>query len=384
EVRRAGDVNADGFDDIIVGEWLDDTNGRAAGSVSVFAGPHGTELYRFFGDETQDFFGISFGGGGDVNADGFDDIIVGAPGDDNTGDGSGSARIFSGATGEILYQFDGDDDFDDFGFGNAIIGDIDADGFDDFMIGAPQDDNTSTNAGRVTVYSGAVGEVLYLIDGDGGFDEIGIRISGAGDINADGFDDFIIGVTKDDDNGISSGSASVYSGVTGDVLFRYSGENETDQFGSAVNGLGDINGDGFDDFSVSARSTDFAGEASGSVYIYSGANGNLLTRIDGIDELDFFGECEGAAGDLNGDGLNELIFGSSNGGIDNAGYAMVLTPVLCDIADTNCDGICSTADFGAWLIAFTSRAPACDQNTDGTCAPADLNAWVLNYNACIN
>ena len=163
-------------------------------------------LFTFDGDSADDSFGISVSGAGDVNGDGFDDLIVGAPNDDNNGEDSVSARVFSGADGSILYNFLGDSTNDGFGRSVSGAGDVNGDGFADLIVSARQGTN---NAARV--FSGADGSTLYNIVGFGtGFS---LSVSGAGDINGDGNADLIVGNDGDSSNGLLSGNARVISGA---------------------------------------------------------------------------------------------------------------------------------------------------------------------------
>jgi hypothetical protein len=106
----------------------------------------------FNGDSASDEFGYSVSGAGDVNGDGFDDLIVGVPRDDNNGSNSGSARVFSGATGQVLYTFNGDFAGDEFGYSVSGAGDVNNDGFADLIVGARLDDNNTTNSGSARVF----------------------------------------------------------------------------------------------------------------------------------------------------------------------------------------------------------------------------------------
>ena len=115
-----------------------------------------TPLYTFDGDSADDRFGVSVSAAGDVNGDGFDDLIVGAYRDDNNGSSSGSARVFSGVDGSVLYTFDGDSAGDEFGISVSGAGDVNGDGFDDLIVGADRDDNNGTNSGSARVFSGVV------------------------------------------------------------------------------------------------------------------------------------------------------------------------------------------------------------------------------------
>jgi hypothetical protein len=165
------------------------------------------------GDSGGDNFGASVRGVGDVNNDGFDDLIVGANRDDNNGPSSGSARVFSGADGSILYTFNGDSAGDQLGGSVSGAGDVNNDGFADFIVGAFGDDNNGSASGSARVFSGVDGAILYAFNGDSQGDQFGISVSGAGDVNNDGFDDLIVGAPGDDNKGGESGSARVFLSV---------------------------------------------------------------------------------------------------------------------------------------------------------------------------
>ena len=107
--------------------------------------------------------------------------------------------------------------------------------------------------GRARVFSGADGSILYSFTGDSAFDRFGWSVSGAGDVNGDGFDDLIVGAFFDDNNGFNSGSARVFSGADGSVLYTFDGDSIGNLFGVSVSGAGDVNGDGVADFIVGAE-----------------------------------------------------------------------------------------------------------------------------------
>ncbi len=306
DARGAGDVNGDGAGDFIIAAW---GTASGSGSVKVFSGADGSILFTKLGDSPGDRFGRAAGGAGDVNGDGFADFIVGADLDDNGGIESGSARGLSGLNGSTLYSYNGNSPGAFFGRTVSGAGDVNGDGFADFMVGAPGADSNGIDRGLVVVYSGVDGSVLYTKIGDSALDEFGDHISGAGDVNADGFDDFIIGVWHDNDNGFHSGSASVYSGIDGALLYDLNGDSPGDLFGQSVSDAGDVNCDGFDDFIIGAIYDDNTGLDSGNARVYSGVDGSILHDINGLHAGDNFGVSVSGAGDLNGDGYADFIVG---------------------------------------------------------------------------
>ncbi len=207
-VSGAGDVNGDGFADVIVG--VPDELNSGVGSARVISGSDGGVLYEFVGDAAGDLFGFTVSGAGDVNGDGVPDLLASAPTKDNSSPPYGSARVFSGSDGSVLHTFVGDPTTDFFGRSASGAGDVNGDGFADLIVGIPPSDS-------VRVFSGADGSVLYSFSGDSAGDLFGRVVSGAGDVNKDGFDDLIVSAPQDDNNGDGSGIARVFSGFDGNV-----------------------------------------------------------------------------------------------------------------------------------------------------------------------
>ena len=309
-VDGAGDVNQDGYDDLIVGVAFNDDNGVSAGCARILSGADGSILYTFYGDSAGDVFGGSVGGAGDVNQDGYADVIVGAQSDDDNGDDSGSARVFSGLDGSILYTFYGDSAGDVFGVSVAGAGDVNQDGSDDLIVGAMADDNNGASSGSARIFSGADGSILYTFHGDSPGDLFGGSVHGAGDVNRDGHADVIVGASFDDDNGVKSGSARVFSGIDGSILHTFYGDSRNDLFGGSVAGAGDVNRDGSDDLIVGAHFDDDNGADSGSARVFSGLDGSILYTFYGDSAGDAFGGSVAGAGDVNQDGYPDLIAGA--------------------------------------------------------------------------
>jgi hypothetical protein len=329
-VSNAGDVNNDGFDDIIVGApWAAPGGLFGAGSAFVYSGADGSILYQFHGAAANDNLGNSVSNAGDVNNDGFEDVIVGAPYTALAGGAYGSAFIYSGADGSILQRFDATASSGTFGHSVSNAGDVNADGVDDVIIGAwAADPGGLSNAGSAFVYSGTGGAYLYRFDGLTAGDYLGDSVSNAGDINADGFDDLIVGAWAAAPGGLNdAGSAFVFSGANGSVLHQFDGAAAGDYLGDCVSNAGDVNADGFDDLIVGAPSA-IPGliTSAGSAYVFSGADGSTLYQFDGSAIYDYLGYSVSNAGDINADGFADLIVGAVGmdpGGLGYAGSALV-------------------------------------------------------------
>ena len=328
-VAGAGDVDQDGHDDLIVGAPQAHTNGADSGSARVLSGADGSVLYTLYGSTANDLLGSSVAGAGDVNHDGFDDVIVGVPGADLYGPDSGSARVLSGVDGSILHTFHGDYLGDSFGWSVDGVGDVNHDGFDDLIVGAPRHDDNGTDSGSARVLSGKDGDILYTFLGDSAYDNSGYSVAGAGDVNQDGYGDFIVGAFGDDDNGLNSGSARVLSGIDGSILYTFYGDYSGDSFGWSADGVGDINQDGYADLVVGAPLADDNGTDSGSARVFSGIDGSVLHTFIGDHVGDLFAWRVEGVGDVNQDGYDDLIVGAPHAdtnGVDS-GSARVLSGI---------------------------------------------------------
>lgn len=296
-----GDANGDGIPDFLVGADGTDVSGMPnAGSAFLYSGANGVLLQRFDGGTASDRLGIDVDGVGDIDGDGRTDLIVGAyNASPPSGSQAGSAMVYSGATGALLFSFDGEATQHLFGQAVAGAGDVDADGTPDFLIGAPYAAPAGiANSGSAYVYSGATGLLLHQFDGDslGTNAFLGTTVDGGGDVNGDGHADLLIGS--------SAGQVFVYSGATGGLLHQMSSAAST--FGQDLTTVGDLDGDDISDHMVGAR---FA-SGGGKVFLYSGANGSLIEQLDAPTSPALFGASLADAGDVNGDGITDLLIGA--------------------------------------------------------------------------
>ncbi len=328
-VAGCGDVDGDGIADFIVGARA--TSSYDAGSIFVYSGATGILLFRKDGLGDMQL-GFSVSGAGDVNGDGRADFIAGAPFADPAGlTDAGSAFVYSGLDGSLLFEKDGGASGDASGWSVAGVGDIDGDGKSDFIVGSRfAASGGLIDAGSAFVYSGADGSLLYKKSGAAFGDEFGVSVAGIGDVTADGRPDFIIGAWKANPNGAEgAGSVYVYSGLTGSLLYQKNGVGPSDGFGNSTAGAGDVDGDGVADFIVGAPQASPAGLTSaGSAYVYSGSSGALLFQKNGAVAGDRMGFSVAGGGDVNGDSRNDFVISAPNAdpnGLDAAGSVFVFS-----------------------------------------------------------
>lgn len=217
-----GDLSGDGTGDLLVGAPLDGV--LVEGSVRAYSLGTGTLIYKI-GGGNLDQFGTDIDAGGDVNGDQVPEFIVGAP----SGPGSGSAayaRVCSGINGKKIFDLEGDDDdniTDFYGVSVAHAGDVNGDGIDDHLVGAPVEDKGHLNSGRAWLYSGKTGGVLYAFDGQLAGAELGTTVAIIPDLNGDGRADILVGAPEDDGPGPDAGRVLVYSG---NDLFHFAEPHE--------------------------------------------------------------------------------------------------------------------------------------------------------------
>ncbi|MBD3216337.1 MAG: hypothetical protein GF311_27230, partial [Candidatus Lokiarchaeota archaeon] len=296
----------------------------------------------FFGEAPQDLSGYSLSIRGDVNGDGYDDILIGAPTDEKDIKNEGRVYLFFGES-EISLNincsnadviFCGEESYDAFGSSISTGGDINRDGYDDILIGAP---DYNSSRGKTYLFFGKASgwtKEINALNADISFfgeelgDKSGSSVESVGDINGDEFDDILIGAPSYNSSrgktylffGKASGWTTENNCSIADIFFN--GENTGDCYGISVCNAGNVNGDRYDDILIGAEKNNEGGSGSGQTYLFFGrSNGwsqemnSYLANASFIGEppitgYDVSGRKIAYAGDINGDGYDDILIGA--------------------------------------------------------------------------
>lgn len=336
-VSGAGDINGDGYDDVIVGSPQYTTNIDPEGVAFVFHGSdHGLSSSPDWLSNgiKGSRFGHSVSGAGDVNGDGYDDVIIGAPyyKVDFGGSGvpqSGAVFVFHGSDiglGEDpAWEMLAEAPDIDFGFAVSDAGDVNNDGFDDVIVGAWKYESADeqANEGKVYLYLGGLTGLsdtpVWTFECNSPTASCGRTLASAGDVNGDGFDDVIVGAQNYDGDFDQEGAAYLFFGNAGGLSispdWTIQGGQENAMLGSSVSGAGDVNDDGYDDVLVGSQGYS-TGELilNGATFAYYGSSTGLNTTQDwvtyGEEDGSRYGCSVHSAGDINQDGYGDVLIGS--------------------------------------------------------------------------
>jgi len=300
-VATLGDLDGDGRSEFIAGAPF---AGGNRGAARVYDGATGGVLGTFTGDGPLDELGTSVGGAGDVNNDTVPDIIIGAPEDSG---GDGYARIYSGLNGSEIRTLTPPSPGSSFGISVAGLGDLDGDGFSEVVVGAFLDNTNGFSRGRAYVFAGIDGSIMHTFEGAADFDWLGYSVACAGLVDGDAVPDIAVGAYGVDVGGDASGRAYVYSGADWSELLTVDGNTVNENLGWSVDGVGDTDGDGFGDVLVGSP---FGG--AGRALVVSGADGSTLHEVHGTGAGDTFGRSVlGFGGDVNADGHPDFAVGAA-------------------------------------------------------------------------
>jgi hypothetical protein len=359
--RNIGDVDGDGVPDVVTSAPTSAVGGKDAGRIYVYSTKTGKLLWTADG-QAGDQLGTGVEGAGDTNGDGIPDVIASAP-------GGGYAKIYSGRDGRVLLTLKAENPNDQFGQHADGVGDVNHDGFADVIVGAPNNGAGGENAGRAYVYSGKDGHILLTLTGERAGDNFGSAVAGfadknrilllvgapnagpkqtgrtyvydmlsakpkftieadetgaalgamflsvPGDVDGDGVPDVYASDWVNSAKGPRTGRVYVYSGKDGHPLFTFTGETAGEGFGTSPSVAGDVDGDGHADLIVGAWQYSGAAVGGGRAYLYSGKDGHLMKTFTCRTPGDTFGFDAVTMGDVDGDGTADFLITSGWSGV---------------------------------------------------------------------
>ena len=414
-VSAAGDVNKDGYADVIVGSWLASPSGRPGAGISyvIYGAPRSmltnvdlgslssSRGFSIFGAAAGDESGASVSAAGDVNKDGYADVIIGAF---NAASGKGVSYVVYGSTSAATidlstfatstahgFSITGATAGDYSGWSVGSAGDVDKDGYSDMLIGAPYaSPNSQTQAGTSYVLYGGTGLANvnlaslstrgFSIAGANAGDQSGYAVDTAGDVNADGYSDMLIGAPYATGGGTSAGVTYVLYGGTRATLTNVNlsslssskgisilGVAASDLSGTAVSTAGDVNADGYSDFVIGAPG---ATNGAGKSYVVYGGTCLSNMALGSLTPAQGFSISGAVAGDASGTSV------SGGGDINKDGYADVVVG-----AYLASPGSPSRANAGTSYVIYGSSGGSVTAQLLGT-ANGNLNTCNTNLNTC--
>jgi len=276
-------------------------------------------------DQEDARFGCSVSTAGDINGDGYADVVVGAPDYDSGEEDEGRAYVYHGSASGLYtanWTAEGDQDWASFGYSVSTAGDVNGDGYADVIVGAYRYDNGESDEGRAYVYhgsaSGLAATATWTAESDQGGAHFGSSVSTGGDVNGDGYADVIVGAHLYSNFESCEGRAFVYHGSASGLAATAAWTAESDQeyavFGCSVATAGDVNGAGYADVIVGAYRYDNGESDEGRAYVYHGSASGLAATATSTAESNqagaWFGDSVSTAGDVNGDGYADVIVGA--------------------------------------------------------------------------
>jgi subtilisin-like proprotein convertase family protein len=321
-----GDFNGDGKDDLLVGA---DGYNNGAGRVLVYKGSDtglSATATSINGDQASAHFGHAVAAV-NVNGDAYDDALISAHAYDNGELNEGRVYLYYGSNSGLNATpgWTGESNAASalFGFALANAGDVDNDGFEDFLVGAPNYSGAFSNQGAAYVYYGSAsgpGATPWKAEGDLFIAWLGWSVAGAGDVNKDGYADVIIGSPG---YNMLKGAAYVYHGSSTGLgaSAAWTVLGTAGQLGISVSGAGDVNGDGYADAAVGTPGYSSSQAQEGQVRVYHGSSGGLSASPDWAAESDSafaqFGISVTGVGDTGGDGYGDILIGAVYQGLSN-------------------------------------------------------------------